>query len=380
MIRIRGAATAALILVAIFSGAAHAQSSCTDLPTTAFDNFFPGYQAPPGPAHFNAALVNPPGTVSGNVDATNCSVGIYYGPGQTGIVDNATISNAYVVGILNDGANVTITHSTIHDLGYQPFIGASGGVVLYPNNGSPLGIGIYLCGGATYGCTSNSPATGDIVKNVIYHYQKNGITLHGAMVQTSIVTNQIVGLGPITRLSQNGIEIGYGAIATITGNDISANQYSGTGGATSNAVLGFGGDCFGTPLTIKNNVSDNVFIANDIGVQYINLPADCTSAVPTPTKNVIEGNVIRDSSVTNVSGATFSPPPNPPPSCANSSPCPYQAGIQVSGNADKIKDNLICGAGYGPSVPPATLVGIDTSLAETAAVVKGNKVNTADCN
>ena len=41
--------------------------------------------------NLTAALINPGGTVSGDVDATGCNIGIYYGPGAHGRVDGASI-------------------------------------------------------------------------------------------------------------------------------------------------------------------------------------------------------------------------------------------------------------------------------------------------
>jgi len=366
------------ILASIFAGHASA-ATCTNIPTTAFNSFFSGYA---GPAQFNAAKVNPTGTVSGDIDATGCSLGIYYGPGVTGKVDGATIHNAIVAGILNDGAAVTVSNNVIHDIGAQPIIADNSGSVAFPSNGSPLGFGIYMCGmGTAGGCSSNDAATGNISNNFIWFYQKGGIVIHGPSATSNITDNTITGLGPISRLAQNGIEVGLGATVNMTGNFISNHSYTGSGGATGDGIIGFGGACNGGALEVGNKVSRNTLLQNDIGVQYFNADANCSSTA-TQTKDIIESNIIRNNSVTNTSGATYAPPPNPPPACATGStlPCPYQAGIQDTGNSDRIYGNFVCGVGYTPGPPPGALVAIDTSSGSTNPYLALNTTSGSGCN
>jgi hypothetical protein len=379
---------AGVFALALMSAGHASAVTCTNIPTTAFNNFFSGYNGIPGdPEPVNAAMINPSGTVSGDVDATGCSIGIYYGPGVTGKVDGAIIHNAIIAGVLNDGAAVTISNSVIHDIGAQPIIADNSGSVAFPSNGSPLGFGIYMCGmGTAGGCSSNDAATGNISNNFIWFYQKGGIVIHGPSATSNITDNTITGLGPITRLSQNGIEVGLGATVNITGNFISNHQYTGSGETTSDGILGFGGVCFVSPpaaLLIGNEISRNVLVSNDVGIQYINAKGSYPNcaAPTTPTKNIFESNTIRNNSLVNVTGGV-GPPPNPPPACATGSPsdCPYQAGIQESGDADRIYGNFICGAGYNSTPPAGAETPIDTSFASKNAAEALNTTSGNGCN
>ena len=97
--------------------------------------------------NLTAALINPPGTYSGTLDATGCNIGIYYNNGVTATVNGAEVHGANYFGIVNDGATINITKSSIHDIGEVPF------------NGTQHGVGIYF----NYGSASN----GSITKNQI---------------------------------------------------------------------------------------------------------------------------------------------------------------------------------------------------------------------
>src|SRR3954468_7206913 len=86
--------------------------------------------------NLTAALINPTGTVSGDVNATGCNIGIYYGPGAHGRVDGANIHDANYFGVVNNGGDVDIRNSNISDIGEKPL------------NGTQHGVGIYFVFGA----------------------------------------------------------------------------------------------------------------------------------------------------------------------------------------------------------------------------------------
>ncbi|MDQ3207857.1 MAG: hypothetical protein M3Q37_04545, partial [Gemmatimonadota bacterium] len=66
------------------------------------------------------------------VDATGCDIGIYYGPGINGSVDQSSIAGAFYFGVVNDGGAVNVTRSSISNIGDRPFSGAQhGNAVLY---------------------------------------------------------------------------------------------------------------------------------------------------------------------------------------------------------------------------------------------------------
>lgn len=143
-----------------------------------------------------AALVNPVSPVTGLLDATTCNIGVYFGPGATGTVAGADIHGANYFGVVNDGGAVNISNSSIHDIGETPL------------NGSQHGVGIYF--------TYSNGGTGTISGNTISNYQKGGIVVNGIHASASIQNNTVTGQGPVAYIAQNGIQVGYGAEATVT--------------------------------------------------------------------------------------------------------------------------------------------------------------------
>jgi hypothetical protein len=277
-----------------------------------------------------ARLINPPGTVSGTVDATGCNIGIYYGPGHTGTVDDADVFGANYFGIVNDGGTVRIRHSSVHDIGETPFNGAQHGNAIYFANGSG--------------------AAGSITHNRVWNYQKNGITDTSAGHRVAINHNVVTGEGPVAYIAQNGIEVGFGATATVKHNSVTGNSYTGAGGASSGGILVVGGACFGAPASIGVKITHNTIRGNDVGVFLANYDTTCTTSTPTPTRNVVSHNTIKNFAVNNTSG--------------NGPGDGYQAGVSIAGDRDSITHNHICGIGYKPvASPPPSLFRIDRTIA-----------------
>ena len=263
--------------------------------------------------NLTAALINPSGTVSGDVDASGCDIGVFYGAGVAGTVNGADIHNATYFGVVNDGGAVTVENSSIHDIGESPL------------NGSQHGVGVYW----VYG----SSATGYIENDTIWNYQKGGIVVNGA-----------------------------GAYATISGNTVTGNSYTGLNDAASGGILVVGGACYGDVYTTDIQIMNNTVINNDVGVWLSNVQADCVSAPTTQTNIKVVNNTISDDGVYNVSG---------------NGAVGYQAGVSDQGNNDKIIHNNISGAGYNPaSSSSAYLIAIDASSSFTNHVkVHANVVN-----
>lgn len=61
--------------------------------------------------------------------------------------------------------------------------------------------------------------------NTISDYQKTGIVANGD-VSATILNNTVTGSGPIAYIAQNGIQVGFGATATVKGNTVSGNFYT----------------------------------------------------------------------------------------------------------------------------------------------------------
>lgn len=288
--------------------------------------------------NLTAALINPPKTFSGTVDATGCNIGIYYSTGHTGKVSSATVFGANYYGIVNDGASVSILNSSVHNIGEVPF------------NGVQHGVGIYF----SYG----SKSMGNIEGNTVAAYQKGGIVVNGAATFVKIDNNIVTGQGPVDYIAQNGIQMGYGVRGEIRGNTVTGNAYTGVGGASSGGILIVGGSYYGGPLVNNVQITGNTLTGNDVGVYLSNLiidPSNSNNVIPptTPTNNYVAKNTISNSAVTNTSG---------------NNPGAYQAGVSEAGNHDSIMNNSICGAGYTPVSSPSFVSNIDISYGYNVSV------------
>jgi parallel beta-helix repeat protein len=296
------------------------------------------------------------GNVTGSLDAGGCNIGVYYGPlydstgtTQTGTADpgnvsGATIFGANYFGVLVNGAvgavSVNVTNSAVHDIGENPLNGTQHGNAIY-----------YRAFGGT--------ASGTISGNTVSSYQKGGITVNGS-VSATITNNRVTGQGAVDYIAQNGIQVGLGAKATVSGNTVTGNAYTGAGGTSSAGILVIGGDCYGVS-TVNLTITKNTLTNNDVGIWLFNANATCDGPVTTKTNNAVKNNTISNGAVTNTTGHTAT--------------CGYQAGIADVGHKDLIVNNKISGFGYTPQTPdcdatqlvPAFLRHIDLDSSARAA-------------
>lgn len=166
-----------------------------------------------------------PNVSNTSVNGSGCNIGVYYPAGVTGQVSNVEIFGANYFGVVNNGGNVQITNSRIHDIGETPL------------NGDQHGVGIYFVFGV--------PSKGKIANDLIWNYQKGGIVVKGVGANATITHNTVIGQGPVSYIAQNGIEMGAGAKGSITNNIVYGNSYSGSNNAASGGVLVYGGSCYG---------------------------------------------------------------------------------------------------------------------------------------
>jgi hypothetical protein len=278
--------------------------------------------------NLTAALINPPGKVSGDVDATGCNIGIYYS-GGTRQVRNANVHGANYFGIVNNGARVDILDSTVSDIGETPF------------NGTQHGVAIYFAFG--------SDARGNIINNSVWNYQKGGIVVNGSTASATVLNNSVIGLGPVNFIAQNGIQAGLGADVKILHNFVTGNSYTGANFASSAGILIYGGAGYGGDLTTNILTLDNTALGNDVGIWLSNLGAGpAYLPATTPTKNTVQGNSLVNNAINNTTG--------------NGPTQGYQAGISDSGNLDVIANNDVCGLGYTPpGTASAALFAIDVT-------------------
>jgi hypothetical protein len=296
------------------------------------------------------------GNVTTAVDATGCNIGVYYGPGTSGTV-NAEVFGANYFGVVARGASVNVTNSNVHDIGEVPLNGSQHGLAIYfatVDNGSAT---------AQPTCTSGA-TTGTISGNSVDNYQKGGIISNCTGTTVTVKNNTVTGEGPVPYIAQNGIQAGYGAKATVTGNTVTGNAYTGPNGASSAGILVVGGPYYGLSYTVGLSITKNTLTGNDVGVWLFN--ADGFGNAPTfRTDNSVKQNRISNAAVTNTTGYNAT--------------CGYQAGIADNGHRDLIVNNSISGFGYTPqspdcnpaATPPAFLRRVD--IDSSARGVPSNK-------
>ncbi len=156
---------------------------------------------PPG-GHFTGAVVGNGGAVAAvrNVRVT-----------VQGLANVCDDGDARLRGILFKGASGSIRDSVVTGINQ----GASG---------CQEGNGIEVRNEPFDG---THPATVQVTisDNEVTGYQKTGIVANGDVL-VAVTGNTVVGLGPIPYIAQNGIQLGYGAMGTVRGNEISGNAYT----------------------------------------------------------------------------------------------------------------------------------------------------------
>jgi hypothetical protein len=276
------------------------------------------------------------GNVTGTLDAGGCNIGVYYDSTHTGNVSGATIFGANYYGVFVLKTSVNVTGSTIRDIGETPLNGAQHGNAIYyasVSSGTPPDGD----GNITQPACSNGSTTGTINGNTILRYQKGGIVANCAGTNVTISNNTVTGEGPVNYIAQNGIQLGYGVKATVTGNTVSGNAYTGSNLASSGGILVVGGPCYGLPSTVNLSITKNTLTGNDVGVWLFNGNASCDGPVAAKTNNTVKFNTISNGAVTNTTGYDAT--------------CGYQAGISDVGHKDLIVNNKVSGFGYTPQTP-----------------------------
>ena len=302
-----------------------------------------------------ARLIDPARPIGGRVDATGCSVGVYYGSGR-GLVNGAEIFGARYYGVLVDGNDGHVVHvdvrgTQIHDIGDRPITSSRHGQ------------------GVAFRAFGSGRATGSVSGNRIWAFQEAGINMTGPGSTVTAADNVIRGRGVIDTISQNGVQVIFGAHGTVLRNRISDLEY--TGPSTGNGVLVAGGGAYdgdptkgclptGCDVTLGTRIEDNVIVDADTGVAAFNADADFDPPSEA-TGLVIEGNAIRKTDVTNLAGWDGS--------------IGVQEGVFAYGNHDRIVGNVITGDGYDQDVCGSLAVcqAIDTAGA-IDPIVSGNVI------
>lgn len=288
-------------------------------------------------SNMTAAVINPSTSVTGPVDGTGCDIAVYFGPQTQGTVVNANIFGATSFGIYNNGGQVNVTFSQIHDVlgtgedcggesGEDSCDGGSGSGAQRKYMGGKQGTGILFLGNG---------ATGTIRSNSIFNYGRRGISVSGPGASAVIIDNTVNGQlaePPSEGPSQTGMWIANGGAAVITGNTVinnmaTSDELSEEGEAPTSGIMIAGGAGHNQQPNYTTNVSinNNTLTNNDVGILLSNIPVDSS----TPTLNQVFNNQISE-----------------PPSTVQGQPvageAPSIAGIEdVGGNGDRITSNAI---------------------------------------
>ncbi|MEO8074864.1 MAG: right-handed parallel beta-helix repeat-containing protein [Acidobacteriota bacterium] len=140
------------------------------------------------------------------------------------------------------------------------------------------GLGIYVQSGLA------GTSTVTISNSTVHDYDKNGITANEVGTNVTIRSNTITGLGDKTQAAQNGIQIGYGAKATIESTGVTNHAW---GGCTAE-------DCAYTASNIliygasNSSVRSNLLSRSQVNVAVQSAPAFLAN------NNLITANLISD--------------------------------------------------------------------------------------
>jgi hypothetical protein len=237
--------------------------------------------------------------------------------------------------LVGGGASLSLSNSTVENIEAQPLTGCQGGVGVEIGSAPTSQIG-----------------HADLTNDTIESYQKNGITVDGPGSTADIDHVVVTGAGPTPTIAQNGIQVSFGATASVTGSTITGDNYTGAFDASSAGILAYGGGgavCgIGTisPLVEHARFTGNTLVGNDIGIALANYDPTCTKSVSTPTGDIACSNVLQNSH--GYPGGTASADANISGIGTGATAVGYQAGVSDVGDRDVICDNAISGAGYAP--------------------------------
>lgn len=114
--------------------------------------------------------------------------------------------------LVDDEGSATISDNRITQIRDQPLSNCQ--------DGDAVQIGSFING-------SSSPGVATIVRNQIDGYQKNGVTVNEEGSFADVLDNNVTGSGPTNVSAQNGIQVGFGAVAAVSRNNVSRNLFTG---------------------------------------------------------------------------------------------------------------------------------------------------------
>ena len=152
-----------------------------------------------------------------------------------------------LVGVLYQNASGTLNHVATRN----QWIGGSESDA--GSNGCQTGLGIFVQSG------NSGTSTVNVMNSSVHDYQKNGITGNEVGTTLNVTGSDIVGQGATNGAAENGIQIGFGAAGTLTGNMViddvwAPDTITDTGDAAAGILLY---DSAVSKATVKNNTVGN---------------------------------------------------------------------------------------------------------------------------
>lgn len=171
------------------------------------------------------------------------------------------------------GGNVTIKNLTIDGLGKGNANHRMMGLSFY--NGAGLIDNIRVTrvenspangsqsGNAIYAYNNDGVSRSIVVKNSdVDNFQKNGITMNGANLTAEVINNNVSCYGVVDFIAQNGIQFGWGATGTISGNDVNGCSFINPSNLYNRGSAGILLYDVGDNLKVQDNTTTN----NDNGI------------------------------------------------------------------------------------------------------------------
>ena len=190
------------------------------------------------------------------------------GSGIQSSVDGCTDD---LVGLLyqasTGSATATIGHVTVEN-------------VTPSNSGCGSGLGIAVQAGTT----GAAKATVTVSNSSVSGYGKNGITCGDVGIKCTITTNTIT-TTPTGQVAQNGVQVGFGAAGSVSGNTISGNYWTAYGSDANvqpqsdygaGVLLYAAGINASGATTVSTTVKGNHLTNNQIGVEVVDSAASVT--------------------------------------------------------------------------------------------------------
>ena len=218
-----------------------------------------------------------PTTVTDSDGFTDAAI-VYVDPGhgvtlQNLVVDGSGLENDPqfnctddLVGILYDGAPGMIDHVSVSHVNPGP------------NSGCGTGLGIEVLGGS---------APVKIQNSTVSDYDKNGITCNDPKTNCTVNNNTVTGSGPTMGGAQNGIQIGFEAVANLDHNSVSANDWTGTNpGNTTETQADYAAGILLYEAGGNTNVNHSTLANDQIGLEVVDSNAHAGDSAITESPGI----------------------------------------------------------------------------------------------